>query len=100
MPARNQVTCSCSSYPFPHRIGGGACSGSMWAESYRQVDGSACHGCNCLNRGSCDVQNGTESITFCEGYQDHLHTQSPLRLPASIESLFDFEDQRFGWGAY
>jgi hypothetical protein len=85
-----QVTCLCSAYDFPHRIGGGKCSGSDWAYSYMLLSGSECAVCNCLKgSGECDVVNGVEDIRHCEGYQDHLHRQPSEQYPVSEEEFFD-----------
>jgi len=95
-----QVTCSCSAYSFPHRIGGGICSGSDWSSSYRETDGEGCHRCNCLaSDNACDVTQGAESIAHCEGYQDYLHTQTSQRLPMSLNDLIasQYGDYAGGW---
>lgn len=100
-----QVTCGCHAYHFPHRIGGGRCSGGDWAASYREIDGACCEQCNCLNNGfagcggersgSCDVIEGLESIRLCEGYQDYLNSQTDQRLPVPIEVFLSGQ-----YGAY
>ena len=86
---RPQVTCECRAYKFPHRLSGGRCSGSEWAESYLHTVGTMCRQCNCFRpeTGSCDVANGAESISYCEGYIDFLHYDSPLRLPRTLEDM-------------
>ena len=85
MRKRLQVTCLCEAYEFPHRIGGGRCSGSSWAESYMEVVGECCKRCSAW-RGpaECDVADGAEAIKYCEGFQDHLHYQPILRLPVKV----------------
>ena len=95
-----QVTCSCSAYSFPHRVGGGACSGSDWSSSYRELDGEYCQTCNCLNRdNNCDVTQGVESIVQCEGYQDYLHTQTSNRLPMMLSDFLatQYREYAGGW---
>lgn len=88
----NQVTCRCSAYNFPHRIGGGTCNGSEWAESYNLYITEACNNCNCLNNGSCDVVTGQESYKECEGYQDFLRTGNLKELPIDEDKLlFQYE---------
>ena len=92
-----QVTCLCSAYPFPHRVSSGACSGSSWATSYRELDGACCEFCDSLNTGfsgcrgdragTCDVSGGLESIVHCEGYQEYLDTQTSQRLPQSLNAF-------------
>ncbi len=102
-----QVTCNCSSYKFPHRIDGGRCNASEWCESYKVCDGSLCNGCSCLNNSesgaqgerfnSCDVEQGLESVTLCEGYQDHLHSQTVIRFPMALNDwLSTLVDDRYG----
>ena len=60
------VTCRCSAYDFPHRVEGGNCSGSEWAEAYSMIEAECCQRCNCnshLSEGfSCDVIEGKESV--------------------------------------
>ncbi len=84
---RQQVTCLCCAYNFPHRIGGGKCSGSYWAESYYEIIGTCCDTCNCNNEHykTCDVASGIEDILQCEGYQDHFHYAPCIRLPIAVE---------------
>ena len=94
MSATLQVTCLCKAYSFPHCVSGGLCNGGDWAKSYRELDGSECEFCNCLNTGfsgcrgdragTCDVAAGLEDITHCEGYQDYLDSQTNQRLPQSM----------------
>ncbi|MBP9749480.1 MAG: hypothetical protein KBD21_02020 [Candidatus Pacebacteria bacterium] len=85
-PKRVQVTCRCGVYLFPHRLGGGCCRGRAWAESYREVDGSSCGTCNCDRQdGSCDVVEGLEDITYCQGKEDYERYQPKITLPISIE---------------
>ena len=106
---RIQVTCNCSAYEFPHRIGGGNCTGSEWASSYFGVIREACSMCNCLNSGesgaqgersgTCDVAEGIESVKMCEAYQEHLHDQPIIRLPITegdyFQSVADAEFCRY-----
>lgn len=59
----NEYTCWCSAYGFPHRFGGGRCSGyciavETWQHNY---GGGECRGCNCAVEGECQVVNGTEA---------------------------------------
>ena len=101
MKHRTQVTCNCSAYNFPHRIGGGKCNGSSWAGSYRLILGECCATCNCNNTGesgaggdrkdTCDVVGGIETYKLCEGYQDHLHGQPVIRVSMTEEQYFKFE---------
>lgn len=71
-----EVQCRCTAYPFPHRCGGGKCSGEDWAETYRIYSGSGCEACNCY-RGqseSCDVGSGAESVEHCEAYMEVIRS--------------------------
>ncbi len=83
---RVQVTCLCSAYEFPHRLGGGYCTGDEWARSYFELVGDCCRYC-IANRGfgECDVACGAESISVCEGVRDHALYQSVMRLPVTLE---------------
>lgn len=87
---RVQVTCLCSAYEFPHRIGGGRCSGGAWARSYMETVGECCKHC-VANRGAseCDVADGAETIAHCEGFRDHLLYQPTIRLPVRVETLME-----------
>lgn len=89
---RQQVTCRCHKYSFPHRLGGGKCTGSEWAQSYRFTINTECKRCACCKKSSCDVADGAEDIGYCEGFQDVLHRQVPIRLPADENRLYVRED--------
>lgn len=83
---RQQITCWCGRYEFPHRIGGGACSGADWAQSYFERDHSCCG--NCTSNGDnrrCDVARGAERIRYCDGMRDNLRAGDPTRHPLVIE---------------
>ncbi len=88
MKSRNriQVTCLCSAYDFPHRLGGGRCGGEEWASSYFEVIKIECYRCAANTFRGCEVASGLESINFCEGYRDFLHYQIKVRLPISLEN--------------
>ncbi len=106
-----QVTCSCTAYKFPHRIGGGACSASDWCESYKEIDGSCCQYCSCNNNSessaqgerfnTCDVISELEGVKLCDGFQDYLHSQTSTRLPMSLDAYLadSMVDDRFDMGA-
>ncbi len=79
-----QITCNCSAYNFPHRLGGGKCSGSEWAESYFMTVGECCKQCNC-NNGGCEVATGQENISQCEGAIDFIHYGVDTKLPRTEE---------------
>lgn len=62
MRRRNQVTCRCFAYDFPHRFGGGKCDGySIVREKFGGVQ---CQQCNLLNNG-CEVLKGIEPASEC-----------------------------------
>lgn len=92
---RIQVTCECTAYNFPHRIGGGKCYGRVWCESYREIDSNLCDTCNCFNNNSCDVVNGLECFKFGECYLNELHTEEKKssygNLPKSLEQIMEIE---------
>jgi hypothetical protein len=93
---RIQVTCKCTAYGFPHRIGGGKCYGRGWCESYRNfIDSSLCDGCNCFNNGECDVVNGSESFKYGECYRDEIRSQYVKdtygNLPMTLEQIMEIQ---------
>lgn len=83
--------CDCSSYKFPHKIGG-KCKGKTFAEFHFYNIKSECKFCNCLNDDrtpiSCDVIDGTESIFEGECYRDAAKHNPSEHLIMS----FNFED--------
>ena len=86
---KQQITCRCSAYKFPHRLGGGKCSGNEWAESYYLTVRECCELCNCNNNRVCEVATGQESIKECEGAVDFLHYGSDIRLPRTEEDMLE-----------
>jgi len=90
----NQVTCYCSAYNFPHRIGGGICNGTEWAESYNLYITKACNNCNCLSNDSCSVASGQESYQECEGYIDFLHYNNKTKLPTTEDEVLQQYETR------
>lgn len=61
---KGEYTCNCVSYNFPHRFGGGRCSGFFVIEECWETN----YGCNdpckdCINL------NQTEIINYCEVYE-------------------------------
>lgn len=68
---RAQVTCNCSAYPFPHRIGSAKCSGSEWCASFHLYSGSDdCRYCNHNHNGQCEVATGQEPIHQCDAIKN------------------------------
>lgn len=90
-----QITCVCTAYTFPHRLGGGKCSGSEWAASYREVVNTMCGACNAAyDTYGCEVADGRESIGECEGYQELLLRPTAVRLPRSLEEYMENQYSR------
>lgn len=92
---RIQITCLCSAYDFPHRLGGGSCSGTEWAEAYHLLITEQCNYCNCLNNGVCEVATGQEDIGNCEGAKDFLHYNNPARLPMSVDDILTEQEENY-----
>lgn len=89
---RKAVTCWCCAYPFPHRCGGGRCSGSDWARSYIEFEGLECQSCLLYRTHvECEVSVGQERIKYCAGYRDHLKNKPGKRHPF----LFPFEEEPY-----
>lgn len=68
---RNDYTCRCDAYNFPHRFGGGKCSEYnfvqiFWAKFYGWT--SACADCNSFVREEqrCEVLDGGNKPKWCE----------------------------------
>lgn len=82
---RFEITCRCSAYKFPHRLSGGKCTGSEWAQSYYFDIKTECEFCNCNCDNHCDVATGQESINECEGA---IHDGNDISLPFDYTSLY------------
>ena len=71
-------TCFCDAYKFPHRFGGGKCTGiCVVEEQWRTHYGSGvCKHCPAYNRSEsepyCEVANQQESISVCRALQDFV----------------------------
>lgn len=74
-----EYTCRCTAYKFPHRFGGGKCTGYVIAkDTWELTYGSGiCSTCNCLDESEdskqCDVINGSEDVSECEAFQEFIH---------------------------
>ena len=69
---RNEYTCNCSAYDFPHRFGGGACNGYYWVADYWE-DNWGCNECDgCIfNEGDhCQIVEGQDKPKECPALQD------------------------------
>lgn len=64
-----QAVCRCAAYDFPHRFGGGKCSG-YWLAFQCFENRLMCNGCINLHAGGCDVINETESPKECPMVND------------------------------
>jgi hypothetical protein len=79
---RNEATCHCSAYPFPHRLGGGVCSGTDWLVSYKTLVREECNYCNHDNKNlSCDVIEGKEPLSSCPAVELAKLKEITLPLP-------------------
>ena len=74
-----EYTCTCGAYRFPHRFGGGRCSG-MWIVTQQwenHYGGGDCRNCNSLNDTEavryCEVYEGGESVRECPVWQEFIH---------------------------
>jgi hypothetical protein len=76
--------CTCSSYKFPHRVGG-KCDGSAFAEFHFYNSKSCCGSCNCNSGTHCDVATGQESINEAECYAEAKDSGSSLYLTLTVE---------------
>ena len=86
----DQVTCrGCSAYSFPHRLGGGSCTGADWANSYLTHEREYCDCCPLLQEGQCQVAQGLESIQECPGYQEHKRMQLGPAHPTTESELLE-----------
>ena len=62
--------CTCGAYAFPHKLGGGKCDGSTFAEHQYYYVRSECEYCNCNTGYQCDVITGQEAIAHGDCYQE------------------------------
>lgn len=83
-----QVTCMCGAYEFPHRIGSGNCHGRAWAQNYFELFRGECKQCIYHEEARCQVADGSDEIHHCAGYQDHLRSQTDVRLPMDHEKFY------------
>lgn len=75
-----EYVCDCSAYRFPHRFGGGKCSGvwlaeGQWARSFGR---GRCEHCNSHNRTGpvpyCEVVEGSEDPGECPVFQEFVES--------------------------
>lgn len=78
MPRKSHVTCTCKAYKFPHRFGGGNCTGAFIAEdTWNSNYGTGvCANCNYINNTDripyCEVVHGVEKINRCPVWQEFV----------------------------
>lgn len=65
---RHQITCWCSAYDFPHRILGGKCDGSHWAEG-QYLNKTHCQFCNLNTAYHCEAMIGIEDLKHGECFE-------------------------------
>lgn len=77
-----EYVCTCKSYRFPHRFGGGKCKGYHLAlEHWNTYWGwdRICRGCAANDNGTCQVLDGGERTANCEIVMEFVHVNS-IRL--------------------
>lgn len=79
--------CNCKAYSFPHKCGGGKCTGKVFTEFYLHNIKEHCSQCNCFNdeNNTCDVADERESLKHGECYQEALSQHSGEHLQISWE---------------
>lgn len=89
-----QLTCNCGVYGFPHRLGGGKCDGTIWAEFYYYYISEECEDCNNNNNSICEVMTGQEPITECEAYKMMKIDNSMLIIPYELEEYYSADNYK------
>lgn len=75
-PRKGELICTCGAYRFPHRFGGGRCTGFYIVEQYweNHYGSGDCTHCNSCNRTEavpyCEVVTGGESVRECPVWQE------------------------------
>lgn len=74
-----EYVCTCSAYDYPHRFGGGKCTGEhIVNETWENNYGSShpCDNCTQLNETEevryCEVYSGIEKISECAAWQEFV----------------------------
>lgn len=80
---KNEQVCLCSAYKFPHRFGGGKCTGKyIVVEYFNETFGKdgECVNCALCNVESgypyCEVIEGGEPVTGCQIFRDYIRYHS------------------------
>jgi hypothetical protein len=81
-PRRGEHVCRCPAYRFPHRFGGGRCTGVSVADEYWSMHwgGGECRTCVLNDDGVCQVLSGTERANECVVFQDFVHVNEIILL--------------------
>lgn len=90
MHKKFQITCRCTAYKFPHRLGSGKCSGDQWCGSYSLFVKDGCDTCNCYVDNICQVSLQQESITQCNAVETILDQQlDVIKLPITEDEYYN-----------
>lgn len=91
---KNEIVCMCSAYDYPHRLGGGACTGWEWCQAYRSIDSFECETCNHSDGSACDIVTGQDELNFetCTCVADEIRTGYLVdeygHLPLDVEDYW------------
>ena len=82
---KGEFVCDCPAYKFPHRFGGGKCTGfkvvsDHWSTYFGHCDD--CQSCNSLDGAVCQVMQGVERETECQVFQEFIDYEE-IRLLGS-----------------
>ena len=89
-PSRpGELVCHCFAYRFPHRFGGGLCTGrNIVTETWNKNWGTGeCSDCHCVEEDQqhgklCQVCQGQEQVQSCPAWQDYI-AENEIRLLGS-----------------
>lgn len=73
-PQKGEYVCTCHAYRYPHRFGGGRCTG-VWVvdEAWnKNWGGGDCRHCNLNDEGECQVLSGLEPANECPQWQEFV----------------------------
>lgn len=78
-PRKYEQTCTCKAYKFPHRFGGGKCTGKVIVYEYFSetggIDGE-CASCMLCDKSQgftvCEVIDGGEPAEGCQAWRDYV----------------------------
>lgn len=72
---KGEYTCNCNAYKFPHRFGGGKCTGIIVVQGHWNTywgSDETCSNCNLNNAHNCEVLSGLEKETECTVFQEFI----------------------------